>query len=180
MARMMLIVLSGLPGTGKTTIGKALAARLSAAYVRVDEIEHALKRYLGEAQDIGAAGYAVAMAMATSNLLLGNTVVADSVNPVPESRVGWRSVIGAIQGGLIVEVELVCSDSFEHQRRVEKRVSDIADFVQPSWSAVQSHHYVSWTEPRLIVDTASMTVLEAVGIIEQHATKMSANSVAAP
>lgn len=38
----MLIVLSGLPGTGKTTIGKALAAKRSAAYVRVDEIEHAL------------------------------------------------------------------------------------------------------------------------------------------
>lgn len=40
----MLVVLSGLPGAGKTTIGKALAAKRPAAYVRVDEIEHALTR----------------------------------------------------------------------------------------------------------------------------------------
>lgn len=44
----MLIVLSGLPGTGKTRIGKALAAKRSAAYVRVDEIEHALRRVVGQ------------------------------------------------------------------------------------------------------------------------------------
>ena len=49
----MLIVLSGLPGTGKTTIGKALAAKRSAAYVRVDEIEHALKQHFGFDQEIG-------------------------------------------------------------------------------------------------------------------------------
>jgi predicted kinase len=175
----MLIILSGLPGTGKTTIGKMLAARLSAAYVRVDEIEHALKRYLGHDRDIGAAGYAAAMAMASSNLLLGNSVVADCVNPVPESRTGWRLMADGVRGAVIVEVEVVCSDAVEHQRRVEERVSDIADFVQPSWSAVQSHHYVSWTEPRLIVDTANITAFEAVGVIEQHLTKMSDNGAAA-
>jgi predicted kinase len=38
----MLIILGGLPGTGKTTIGKALAVRRSATYVRGDAIEHTL------------------------------------------------------------------------------------------------------------------------------------------
>ena len=37
----MLIVFSGLPGTGKTTIAKALAAATAAVYLRVDTIEHA-------------------------------------------------------------------------------------------------------------------------------------------
>lgn len=39
----MLVVISGLPGTGKSTIAKAFVAKHSAAYVRVDEIENAVR-----------------------------------------------------------------------------------------------------------------------------------------
>lgn len=154
-----------------------MAVRLSATYVRVDEIEHAIERHLGEGAADGPAGYGIAMAIASSNLRLGMSVVADSVNPVPESRAGWRSLMSDVPGALI-EVELICSDPVEHKRRIETRVSDIADFVQPSWSAVQSHHYVRWEQPRLIVDTATTTVEEAVSAIEQHAAAMPARSLA--
>lgn len=164
----MLIVLSGLPGTGKTTIGKALAAKRSAVYVRVDEIEHALRQYSGFADDIGAAGYGVAIVIASSNLKLGNLDVADSVNPVPESRQGWRSAALAIDGAHILEVEIICSDPDEHKRRVDGRVPDINGFELPSWTSVTSHEYVPWTEPRLIVDTALVSAADAVSMIEMH------------
>jgi predicted kinase len=161
----ILIVLSGLPGTGKTTIAKALVAELAAAYVRVDAIEHALKQQWGSDHDIGDTGYTVAFALAASNLELGNVVVADSVNPVPESRQGWRSVARRIEGVRLVEVEAICSDIAEHRRRVEERAPDIVGFTLPSWSSVISHDYVPWTEPRLIVDTATLSVAEAVSLI---------------
>ncbi|WP_076068682.1 AAA family ATPase [Sphingomonas montana] len=170
----MLIVLSGLPGTGKTTIGKALVVRLSAAYVRVDEIEHALRHYPGFADDVGAAGYAVAFAVAASNLKLGNPVVADGVNPVPESREGWRAVARAVVGVRLVEVEVVCSDEAEHRRRVEGRAPDIHGFTLPTWASVVSHDYVPWTEPRLIVDTAIVSVSDAVALIETQLVAMAA------
>jgi predicted kinase len=64
----MLVILSGLPGTGKTTIGKNLAAKRGAAYVRVDEIEHALTHKLNLGPDISPTGYIVAFAIASSNL----------------------------------------------------------------------------------------------------------------
>ena len=164
----MLIVLSGLPGTGKTTIGKALAARRSAVYVRVDEIEHALRQHPEFGQDIGPAGYIVAFAIASSNLKLGNLVVADSVNPVPESRQGWRDAAGGIDGGRLLEVEVICSDVKEHRRRVEERGADIDGFTLPMWSSVVSHNYVARTEPRLIVDTALLSVGDAVSTIEKQ------------
>lgn len=176
----MLIVLSGLPGTGKTTIGKALAAKRSAAYVRVDEIEHALKQHSGFDQEIGPAGYAVAFAIASSNLKLGNLVVADSVNPVPESRQGWRDVVRAIDGALLLEVEVICSDENEHRHRVEGRAPDIDGFTLPTWSSVTSHVYVPWTEPRLILDTALLSALDAVSTIEKQLEAMSKDRPPSP
>ena len=53
----MLIVLSGLPGVGKTTIARELAGAMGAVHVRIDSIEQAL-RDMG--QEVGGEGYAVA------------------------------------------------------------------------------------------------------------------------
>ncbi len=53
----MLIVFGGLPGTGKTTIAKALAAKHMATYLRIDEIEPALRSQTPD-QEIGSCGSA--------------------------------------------------------------------------------------------------------------------------
>ncbi|EEQ16447.1 Uncharacterised protein [Yersinia frederiksenii] len=39
----MLIIFSGLPGTGKSTIAHLLAERLKAVYLRIDTIEQAIR-----------------------------------------------------------------------------------------------------------------------------------------
>lgn len=38
----MLLIFGGLPGTGKSTIARLLAARLGAVWLRIDSIEQAL------------------------------------------------------------------------------------------------------------------------------------------
>jgi predicted kinase len=161
----MLIVLGGLPGTGKTTIGKKLAASRSAAYVRVDEIEHALQRVTHLGGDIGPTGYIVAYAIAASNLSIGNWVIADSVNPVPESRQGWRDVASAAGKGLL-EVEVICSDESEHRRRVESRKADIHGFILPTWNSIKAREYSAWTGNRLVLDTAALSPDDAVAKVE--------------
>ena len=169
----MLVVLSGLPGTGKITIGKLLAAKRSGTYVRVDEIEHALRRATGLSHDIGPAGYIVAFAIAASNLKLGNLVIADSVNPVPESRQGWRDTA---RGAAVrfVEVEVICSDEREHEHRVVTRTTDIAGFTPPSWSSVKAHNYAPWISPRLVVDTALLSPAAALAEVEAGIDTISA------
>ncbi len=88
----LLVVLAGRPGTGKTTLGQALASELRAAFLRIDAIETAVVR-CGLAQPpVGPVGYAVAHEIAAATLALGTPVVIDAVNPVPEARqAGGRS-----------------------------------------------------------------------------------------
>ena len=83
----MLAVFGGLPGTCKTTVVRAVAARCRAAYIRVDAIEQAM-RSAGVLADgkVGPAGYMAAYALAEANLRLGLAAVADCVNPVRETR----------------------------------------------------------------------------------------------
>lgn len=156
----MLVVIGGLPGTGKTTVARRVADQLGATYLRIDTIEQALRTALGLADDVGPAGYVVACAVSEANLALGRTVVADCVNPLPVTRAAWRNV-ARTAASRIVEVELICSDAAEHRRRVESREGDIHGLIPPTWAAVMARDYKPWTEPRIVVDTAKMTTVEA-------------------
>ena len=86
----MLIVFGGLPGTGKTTIARALAEERVATYIRIDTIEQALWSSGVVPGEIGPHGYVVAYAVAEDNLRLGRDVIADSVNPIAATRTAWR------------------------------------------------------------------------------------------
>ena len=160
----MLIVFSGLPGTGKTTLARELARRTGAVYLRIDVIEQAIRDAGVLADDVGTSGYAVANTLALSNLQLGHRVIADCVNPVKESREAWRKV-AATAAVALVNIQVVCSDQQEHKRRVETRVGDITGLVPPTWQSVLAHEYEAWDAPLLTLDTAFMTTTDAVSTI---------------
>ncbi len=160
----MLIILSGLPGTGKTTIARELAHRLGAVHVRIDTIEQAIRDAGALAGPMNDAGYRVAYAVAEDNLRLGRTVIADSVNPLQITRDAWRAV-AARAGTPFVDVEIICSDVHEHRRRIETRRPDIAEHKLPTWQDVASREYDAWDRNRTIVDTASQNFDAAVATI---------------
>lgn len=153
----MLVVLAGLPGTGKTTLSRRLAAELRAAYVRVDAVEAAIVRSSELTHPLGPVGYVVAQEIATGCLAAGTSVVVDAVNPVAEARAGWRRTAREA-GAELLQVEVVLADVVEHRRRVEGRTSDVAGLVVPTWEQVTAHDYQPWEEqrdgPRLVVDGA--------------------------
>jgi predicted kinase len=154
----MLIVLSGLPGTGKTTIARKLANELVAVYLRIDSIEQSIR---DAGKTVEGEGYSVAHAVAKDNLRLGRIVIADCVNPWPLTRREWRAVADRA-GVRALDVEIVCSDPGEHRRRVEARVADITGHRLPTWQEVVERDYRPWDVERIVIDTARLSVEDSV------------------
>ena len=143
-------IFSGLPGSGKTTVSQALARHIGATHLRVDTIEQALRDLCAfEAQ---GEGYRLAYRLALDNLRLGNSVVADSCNPIELTRREWEDVAAAA-GVPHINIEIICSDSEEHRRRVESRKSTVPGLKLPTWEDVTRREYEPWTVDRIVVDT---------------------------
>ncbi|ATI29886.1 MULTISPECIES: AAA family ATPase [Ralstonia solanacearum species complex] len=160
----MLIAFGGLPGTGKTTVAQILARRLAAVYLRIDTLEQAFIRSGSDGADIGPGGYLAGYAVAADNLRLGLTVVADSVNPLHVTRTAWQNV--ALEADArIYEIELICSDTTMHRLRIEARTADIPGHKLPTWKSVLERQYDPWDSEHLVVDTANVSVEQAVETI---------------
>ena len=128
-------------------------------YLRIDTIEQAIRNSPGKRQAVNEEGYRVAYAIAEDNLRIGRTVVSDSVNPVQETRDGWKEVAQRTNS-LFVEVEVVCSDTAIHRERVETRSVGIPGLRLPTWEEVVTREFQPWTRDRIVIDTARKTLLD--------------------
>jgi predicted kinase len=156
----VLIVLGGLPGSGKSTVARLAAADLGAIHLRIDTIEQAVITSGLARPPVGPVGYVVAYAQATEFLRAGFTVLADSVNPLPITRESWRGVAGAAAVACL-QVEVVCSDPAEHERRLSGRVRPDLPDLNPTWADVRARDYQPWyPAPDLVVDTAGRSAAE--------------------
>lgn len=163
-----LVVVSGLPASGKTTIASLLAQQLPAAHVRIDTIEQAIVGASSLVQPLGPVGYVVGYAVAADQLRNHVSVVADSVNPLAVTRSAWREV-GARHAARTVEVEVICSDPDEHRRRAETRTSSVPGLVLPTWQQIVDREYEPWDRPPLVLDTAGADIDACITALRHRA-----------
>ncbi len=171
----MLVIICGLPATGKTTLARALARQVDAVHLRVDTIEQAIVRSGLAAQPLGPAGYLGACALAEDHLRQGLTVVAESVNPLAITRDAWRDV-AVRAGAAAVEAEIVCSDTAEHRHRAEHRTVDIPGLTLPSWDAIVHRDYEPWHREHVVIDTAGRDVAACVTELRRVLSQVQASS----
>jgi len=150
----MLIIFSGLPGAGKTTLGEHAARQLGAALLSKDVIEAALWRSeIGAADRSGWAAYEVMTALAAQQLRLGRSVVLDSVAGTESIRATWLTIAADMHVDVRI-VECICSDQAIHRARMGGRDRGIVEWPELSWDDVErvSARYEPWHHPRLILD----------------------------
>jgi predicted kinase len=156
----MLVVMAGLPGTGKSTVAEAAAALLGLPVVSVDPIESAiLSAGIDADQPTGLAAYLVTETIAESVISSVGGVVVDAVNAVEPAREQWVR-LAARRGIPIRFVEVVCSDEVVHRARLEARGRQLAHIAEPTWHAVEQSldEWEPWggesgAVPRITVDS---------------------------
>jgi len=158
-----LIVLSGLPGSGKSTVAEGLSRTLSIPLFSVDPIEAAMWRGGLSKDQTGIAAYDVAIALADEHLRLGHSVIVDAVNPVEAPRAAWRSLAAKYRAEMKI-IECVCADEAVHRQRIEARVRNIAGMPEVTWARVQRRRaeYEAWTDARLTLDTSAKSAEQSL------------------
>src|SRR4051812_19788644 len=149
-----LIVMSGVPGTGKSTLATSVARDLHATVLSKDVIEAALwRRGVRREQNWFGISHEIVTALAGDALRRGQHVIIDTVATMEDVRRDWRDVARRTESSFVVVV-CVCSNRELHRSRLVARDRSIAGWPELDWSDVErvSARFEPWTEPHLTVD----------------------------
>jgi len=149
MKKSQLIIIAGLPGSGKSTVAESLAENLAVPLFSVDPIESSIiKSGLKRSFETGLAAYLVAEALAGEQLKRGLSVIIDAVNPVQEARDMWHNLVRKHHATLII-IECVLEREL-HQERIESRIRNMHGIPEVTWENIENRRkqYLPWKEER--------------------------------
>jgi predicted kinase len=153
----MLIVVAGLPGSGKSTMAVDLGRALKCAVLGVDQAEAAMWRAgVSPSAPTHHAAYLVVGALAAEQLALGHDVIVDAVNGPEPARAQWRD-LAAQMGAELKFIVVECGDDRVYRDRVEHRTRNIEGFPEPTWEGVLRRRadFPPWTCERLTIDSVN-------------------------
>ncbi len=169
---MLLVLVTGLPGTGKSTMAEIASRELAAPVLGHDWVMSGLRPYPEMQQALDAmdppghrgVGWSLLWALARSQLRRGSSVVLDGVAREPEV-LGTR-LLAHEEGADILVVMTTCADVDTHRSRVEGRRRPIPTWYELDWEPV-SRSRASWTPPGGVD-----LVLEATERVEENADRL--------
>jgi predicted kinase len=150
--RPILVVVTGVQGTGKSTVAEAVAQLLGASVLAHDWAMSALRPF-PELQDALQAmeppghrvvGWSILSALARAQLRQGRSVVLDGVARAPEIA-RCRETAGDESARSVVIMNR-CADPEVHRRRIEGRQRVIPNWYELDWSQVQTT-LAGWQPP---------------------------------
>lgn len=154
---MKFIVLSGLPGTGKSTLAEELGKHFSIPVFAKDWLEAALvKSELAPSnpeKPLGSAGYQLLTVLAERQLILGQSAILDSVASTGSIRSTWKGLCEQYRAEWRV-IECICSDESVHRALLSSRKRHIPGWHELHWTDVEKvkRYYLPWEGERLTLD----------------------------
>ena len=158
---MKLIIFSGLPGTGKSTLAEAIGKELGIPVFAKDWLESTLLRsglkLTIEDKSLGFAGYELLTILAERQLSLGQSVILDSVAGTETIRNTWRQLARQYGADWRV-IECICSDESLHRSRLKVRKRNIPGWHELEWSDVEKvkQYYRPWNDECLKLDMINL------------------------
>ena len=154
---MKMIIFAGLPGTGKSALAEILGATLGIPVFAKDWLEATLLRSglkpVTEERSLGSAGYELLTVLAERQLMLGQSVILDSVAGTRSIRGTWRQLSERYEADRRV-IECICSDESLQRARLLDRKRNIRGWHELEWSEVErvKQYYRPWNEQHLVLD----------------------------
>jgi len=158
---MKLIVFSGLPGTGKSSLAEAVGKELGIPVFAKDWLEATLLRCglkpIIEERPLGFAGYELMTVLAERQLILGQSAILDSVAGTETIRGTWRQLSRKYGADWRV-IECHCSDEYLHRSRFKIRERDIPGWHELEWYDVEKakRYYRPWSDECLKLDMTNL------------------------
>jgi len=128
---MTLIVMRGYPGTGKSTIARAISAALHAPLIDRDILRQKAVDIFGNLPHVGRFSYELMFALTEEQLSLGLSVVVDTPLTYRTTYEQAKELAQTFHVPMVV-VHCQCSPEVQ-KRRLEGRVGKVSEFQITSW-----------------------------------------------
>jgi len=169
-----MVLVTGVQGTGKSTVADAAARLLGAPVLAHDWAMGALRSYRTIQQALddmvppghGAVGWSILTALARAQLRRDAAVVLDGMARAPD--VERCRAVAEEEHARFVVILTVLSDAAVHRSRIEGRHRGIPNWYELDWSHVQ-RSMASWDPP----DDVDLT-LDGVDPREANASRLEA------